>query len=524
MLAWKRTSPLRRVGRGQMGSGSILMLLAVVPCLLHCSNNADDCELTLCSSDSTGGQSGTGGGATGGGGGTGNTGGFGTTTECLPENVMGGIAAECGIFVDADASDGDGTQASPYSTIGEAVAASSGEPIYVCASGAGHAEAVVIDASMDLFGGFSCTSWEVRDDKVAWTAAAGEIPLHISGEDTELRVEGFAIVAIDADAPGGSSIAMLVRNATVEISAVDLTAGRGAAGGQGATPAGTGTVGAPGVNGSPSSAGNGGQRTCGTATVSGGKGGFPELPFLTGSGAPGMPQPMGTAPVDGLGGIGSASPNPCATGHDGAAGTSGTAGPGATGVGALSASGYGGPSGAAGSAEGKPGQGGGGGGSDTTNALGGGGGGSGGCGGALGEGGTAGGSSIALALVDAVVRLNGVGLTASSGGAGGVGSAGQVGGAGGAKGGGVCNGNLCAAGLSCGGGTGGSGGRGGAGGGGLGGHSAGILYGGEAPTETDVTVTLGTAGAGGLGGDGGAGNQGGAGAVGQASERLWLGA
>ena len=53
---------------------------------------------------------------------------------------------------------------------------------------------------------------------------------------------------------------------------------------------------------------------------------------------------------------------------------------------------------------------------------------------------------------------------------------------------------------ACNGGPGGRGGTGGASGGGAGGHSLGIAYVGDAPTQDDVTITVGTAGSGGLGG------------------------
>src|SRR5690606_9411918 len=119
-------------------------------------------------------------------------------------------------------------------------------------------------------GGLDCAGWIHRDaGRTAWTAEADAIPLRVTGAGTTARVEGFAIEAADAVAPGGSSIAVLVHEATVDLARAELTAGDGAAGAAGvqapaADDAEDGVQGLPGCDGSVGvvGGGGGGQNTC----------------------------------------------------------------------------------------------------------------------------------------------------------------------------------------------------------------------------------------------------------------------
>ena len=446
-------------------------------------------------------------------------GGGGTPEGCVPSEAADPVGDECGVFVSSSLGDDSngGTKEKPFKTIGAALAAASGRPVYACAEA--FTEEVVVGAPVDLYGGLDCSnSWAYVgvDTKTTLTAAADAVPLVVQAEGSGSRVEDFAVIAVDATMPGGSSIAMIAQDgATAELLQCELRAGAGAPGAAGTTPTEVGPNGEgqdgengmPGTNSMPTCTsnmtlvgGNGGQRMCDRMSVSGGPGGNGATTDAGGPGGPGQGQ-AGAPPLDGAGGKGQ-NATPCGQGNAGGNGTVGMSGPGATGIGDISSGGYTAAAGSSGMSAGTPGQGGGGGGGaktcDAGNAFAGpsgGGGGSGGCGGATGMGGAAGGSSIGLLSHQATVTLTSVSIVTALGGAGGPGGNGQPGGGGGQPGaGGASN--------ACTGGQGGSGGRGGSGGGGLGGHSIGIASKGAAPVQNDVTIVQGAHGPGGLGGDG----------------------
>jgi len=507
--------------RHLIGLGSIAVVLAQ---LSACSNLADDYEEWANQQ---------GGGGTGGDGG----GGGGTPGECVPSEAAGPIAPTCGLFVSADmGSDeaGDGSQASPYATIGKGLEEAGGGAVYACV--ADYDEAVTVSDAVDLFGGLSCLDWSYTTELTRLNGPADTIAMVVQNTATGTRVFDFAMMAADAEIAGGSSIAVLVDQAAVEFDRCDMTAGNGADGALGATPDSGGLAGEPGGDGidgcgdanmhatsAPAT------KTCPNGgTTRGGRGGFGDVD-TAGSGLDGISDPAVSSPAanGGKGQTGAGGPNACADGTVGADGASGEVGSGATGVGLVDGSGYTGVAGGAGVSAGSPAQGGGGGGGTqgqhscttlTMAGASGGNGGSGGCGGAAGQGGGAGGSSIALVSVaEATVSLTSCTLTAAAGGLGGQGSGGEEGGNGGGPGDGGGSNDTNNA---CDGGWGGAGGRGGAAGGGLGGHSVGIAHTGTAPTQDDVTITVGSAGDGGLGGDGGTGNQGDDGDDGEAQEVL----
>jgi len=385
-------------------------------------------------------------------------------------------------------------------------------------------EPVAIGSAVQIFGGLNCSDWTSGTTKTPWTSDAGTVPLTIASAANGSLLYQFAISAKDATGfdettlQGASSIGAIIDAATVTLETVNIEAGAGAPGGDGADVAGqadgrqSDAAGFDGNMGGGCGAGAGMSKLhmCGGVSTIGGSGGAGDhgggSSGVAGTPNPGLGEPDGSAGAGdtGLGGWDCGTDN--GNGQTGHSGPVGNGGPAGAEAGTISATGYLGAAGQTG-VTGTVGQGGGGGGGragDGQNGCGGsqtgpsgGSGGAGGCGGQGGGGGGAGGASIALLSLNAQLTLTNVQLRATSGGAGGTGGDGQIGGAGGngANGGG--------GGLGCKGGDGGLGGRGGSGGGGRGGPSIGIAYTGTAPDieEGAITIAL-EAAMGGLGGNG----------------------
>ncbi|WP_437531690.1 hypothetical protein WME79_03185 [Sorangium sp. So ce726] len=443
--------------------------------------------------------------------------------EADPTKDASTVTDECAVFASATAeAGGDGTKAKPYASLGEAVVHAGNKRVLACASGV-FAESVTIEAGIEVIGGFDCEAeWTWSEEaRSAIEAPANQVALTVSEAASGAKVRSFAIRAADAQAPGASSIAVLVDGVTAELASCELIAGNGADGAEGdnapseapaqASPGNAGTNACSDVDGMPGpdmTLAGGAQvvNECGGELSIGGGGGDGNVTNGTGGdiGASGA-----------LGAAGSGEPAAgdwsCAaggTGQGGDNGAPGDAGDAASGVGALNSSGYTGSSGGAGKA-GKPGQGGGGGGGAKGGAAicagvrgagaSGGSGGPGGCGGLPGQGGGAGGASIALASVEGKVTLKDCVLKAGDGGKGGPGGDLQPGGAGGLGGTGGTGVGISK--NACDGGKGGQGGPGGPGGGGLGGPSFAIAYRGEPVKQEGQTMLQpGTPGAGGPGG------------------------
>lgn len=487
------------------------LVMAAMGQLTACSNDAEDCTLTYekC-----------GGGIV-----------IPLGCEKAPKDDPSVLKDECGVFVSATFGDdgGKGTSAKPFKTIGKAIAAQKGK-IYVCADG-DYAERVELTPGISLYGGLGCANgqWTYAGTKSAIKAPAPkedevQAALRVKGAGTS-ELQDLLIQAADAGFPGGSSIAMIVADATVSLARADLVAGNGATGATGMTP--SDSVG-PSDPTDTAVRGNDGKAAC-QGGANGNIGGAQKSNALCaesvgGSGGNGQ-EAMGTNASDGLplpdpnpggfglGGAGQTNTQ-CKPGADGANGEPGSDGAGAQEDGGLSADkGYVSTQGGSGG-KGTPGQGGGGGGGakGKTNCFGasGGGGGAGGCGGNGGLGAFGGGSSIGLISLNGKLRFDTVNITTGQGGAGGDGGAGQTGGIGGNGGsGGLGDMSAPATTKACNGGAGGQGGPGGNGGGGRGGHSIGIAYTGAAPASDGATIKPGTPGAGGKGagasGDGGMG-------------------
>jgi hypothetical protein len=413
------------------------------------------------------------------------------------------VADKFGLFVDASKpAGGTGTKASPFNTIGAAIAASATatqKRIYVCAGA--YAEKVALAAANDgvnVYGGWACADWSYATTNTVTVKPATGTALEVKSLTTGTTIEDIAFASNDATVAGSSSIAAFVSTSqNITLRRVALTAGKGVAGASG-SPA-TNYSGATSPSGSVPTGGTGGAgglAVCTVGTSNGGKGGD-GVAGATGNGGTGAWNPTGTtvAGRDGNGGLGG--PTACATNaFPGADASQVAAAPGSAKLGTLNAAGWTPEPGAKGNT-GNPGQGGGGGGGKTSPVTGGAGGGAGGCGGAGGGQGGGGGASIALLSFNAFVKVEASTLTASDAGKGGDGALGQ-----GGQGGG--DGAL----ASCSGAMAGNGSGGGGGGGGAGGVSAAIGYVGTAPTADGASTlaasaTAAPAGNGKAGGSGG---------------------
>jgi len=438
---------------------------------------------------------------------------------CIPSENVQAVADTCGVFVSSSmGSDttGKGTKEAPYASLTKALTVAKGKPIYACGE-TFDKETVAIADDATLYGALDCTNkWAYDATKKTQLAPTMDaIPLTISTATTSAQVFDFAVTSASATQPGGSSIAVLVAQATASFIRCDLVAGDGKDGAAGDPYPMSAQAGSMGNNGNDACSasivvpGDAVTNACGNPDSISGPGGIGS----TNSGGPGGPGSPGSTMNGGSGDTG-AGCGPGTKGDDGDMMALATPGLGGTGLGTLSASGHTGVTGGTGGA-GSPGQGGGGGGgakggsaanmctnASSAGGASGGSGGSGGCGGLGGNGGAAGGSSIALVSIDATLSFTGVTLKTGSGGKGGDGGPGQNGGNGadGGPGGGV---PMTATSLKpgCPGGKGGAGGTGGKGGGGLGGHSVGLAFTGKAPPASGWTATPGSNGKGGAGDD-----------------------
>lgn len=481
-----------------------------------CSNLAEDCDKILCAEeDATSTSTGPGTGGSGGSGGEGGSGGGGgTPVGCVPSEADAPVASTCGVFVSADGDDAAaGTPAAPLRTLAKAleVAETAGKPVYACAQD--FAEAVTLAAPVDSFGGLDCEAgtwaWVGETSKTRIAAPADAVALVIEPGASGSLVADFLVEAASAMAPGGSSIAVLVDEASAELVRCDVVAGDGAAGDEGTdggaqmSPAPPGSLGA---DANTTKAGGAAvENTCTNGVSTGGKGGDGGTP-VNGSGQNGDGGDVGTGGTPGAGEFDVSWS--CATGSGvgggtGPAGDPGTGGGEDAALGTLTSNGFAGADGAAGmpGARGKGGGGGGGSKATTLNGAGGGSGGPGGCGGKAGSGGKSGGSSIGIASVNATLTLTQVTIRLGQAGAGGVGGDGQLGQQGGAAGpGGASSG---AVNPGCPGGLGGKGGNGGSGGGGRGGHAIGVAFVGAPAMGRPTLEAAGAVGTGALGGTNG---------------------
>jgi hypothetical protein len=506
-----------------------------------CSRNPNlPCFGSVGSSEGTSGEGASGAGTPSGGGGQGGQGASTSSgaTSCDPTSPDFVSAVGCdGVFVVPGATGGSGTEASPFGSLGEALAAadvsSGAKTVFVCATGEALDESVVLGSKARLHGALRCDDWSKATSKTAWTAPTGEIPLRVEGADgasvTGFRIESRDAQGTDLQGNGNSSVAVLVlEGSVVTLSSCELVAGLGSAGAAGTDgPNGpapgfdslpdvfTGTNGAgcssmgnpassknyfcpsPDPAGTISLGGSGGEGAPPTVAAQSGASGIPDL----GAGAPGAGEPSS----------GSWSCAANGNGQDGELGGVGSDGGKGAGLGVLTNDGMFLGSRGQDGGWGGVGQGGGGAGGrrNVTGQIcdlasergpGGAGGGVGGCGGAPGLGGGAGGSSLALVSIGAVVTLEATKLTARAGGTGGEGGTGQPGGTGG-PGGTAASGDIANV-KGCKGGGGGDGGPGGGGGGGRGGHSVAIAYRGAMPVaDASTTFQHAVSGAeGGLGG------------------------
>ena len=446
-----------------------------------------------------------------------------TCGRCDPATSRGPIADDCGYFVSSSAGSDDrsGTKAAPVRTLARAIelARERSSSVFACAET--FEEALVLPSGIKLVGGLDCDrSFEASTDgrRTTIVAPPDTAAVTVLGGDRTTRLQNVSIRSSDAQAAGGSSIAVLVlEGASLELLFSDVHAGAGAPGisGDSLVPgfaaAGSGIAGMEGNTACTFASGEGqgegeGEPTvllCAEMMSVGGEGGTANTKEDAQDGAGGLP--LFDLSGAGPGGQGQTDSAPCSAGVAGQDGPPGKTGKGGKGAGRLSGSGFIGARGADGG-RGMPGQGGGGGGGGRSEGMcmsgvhlvggGGGAGGSGGCGGRGGTGGGFGGASIGIASVFATVRLDAVDIFTGRGGDGGAGGSPELGGLGGLGG----KGGESALDVSggCAGGNGGRGGHGGHGGAGSGGPSIGVAFVGSAPVVDRVIAVPGQGGYGGL--------------------------
>ena len=357
-----------------------------------------------------------------------------------------------GVFVaPRGTASGDGSREHPLNTVQAGIERGKmvGKRVYVC-SGT-YREALTLADSIAIIGGADCSgpTWKLGSTKSRIESPTSPA---VSAKDiaSPTRIEGLDVVAPNATEPSASSIGLLAdHSAGLVIAGSRITAGDGASGTDGAEGIQL-TQSASAVGGSPIPAG---KCTIGVGVLRQERCGL--LENLPPAGAPGgVSVCSGAAGHDGLpggkggtGGLheakadlhwgqvlsapqyGDARPLPATTGANGADGP-----PGAE-LGSLSVNGYAGSNGVAGT----DGKGGGGGRGGTGSAPqgdpnaagtwfgnGGEGGGAGGCPGLAGTAGTGGGASIALALIDSPLVVDGAQLISGRAGAGGRGTFGSA--------------------------------------------------------------------------------------------------
>ncbi|MFT7583345.1 MAG: hypothetical protein ACI9MR_005032, partial [Myxococcota bacterium] len=475
--------------------------------------------------------------------------------------------AATAIFVVSGAVGGDGSLASPYGSIQQAVDAFGVGDTHILVASGVYAERVTLKNSVQLFGGYS-SDFTARDIVLFPTVvggpapSAGQTPGTVQAEaiTQSTTFAGFTIIGYDATDPGTASYGIYIRASSSALVVANNTiiAGKGAGGGRGANGA-TGGGGGAGAAGLKSKECADGTCSEGVETQLGGAGGT-NGSCAAAPGCPGMeadtdedPQVIDTAQsgctyADGgdQGQYNGSDASYCKydfnpsgnqTGPSGGDGTVGGSGNGGSGCSDLDGQVSGnvwvaaaGSSGGTAGSVGAGGQGGSAGGwvdnvktaACTVPVTGGNfgdvgasgaGGGAGGCGGTAGGPGDAGGASFAVFVSSgaggtfATLRTNTI--TRGAGGQGGRGGNGGTGGKGGSGGiGGFAIWPAWAAGIGGNGGRGGDGGGGGGGGGACGGPSYGIAGVGIPASTYDaanVFQTSNSAPTGGLGGSHGTG-------------------
>ncbi|WP_437928499.1 hypothetical protein WMF37_04380 [Sorangium sp. So ce291] len=164
-------------------------------------------------------------------------GGGGTPEGCIPSELTSVVKDTCGVFVSASGNDdGPGTKAEPVKTLSEAIARAEeqGSAVYACAEE--FKEAAELPAGVKLFGGLDCANgWRWIGETAKRVVAPGEaaIALKVVRGEGAVRIEDVSARAADAQAPGASSIAVLVDGAEAELVRCELVAGNGADGAEG---------------------------------------------------------------------------------------------------------------------------------------------------------------------------------------------------------------------------------------------------------------------------------------------------
>src|ERR1700733_11156122 len=132
-----------------------------------CYDLAGDCQLNLCGGSGTG---------------TSSSSSSGAAPSCDPSENRGAVADTCGVFASstADGAIADGTRASPFAALQDAVdAAMKGGTgrVYACAGT--FDGAVQIPAGVTLYGGLACESGWSPGGQTTITADPGVVPIEL---------------------------------------------------------------------------------------------------------------------------------------------------------------------------------------------------------------------------------------------------------------------------------------------------------------------------------------------------------
>ena len=144
------------------------------------------------------------------------------------------VSDQYAVFVDGTAAAaGDGTQAKPFRTIGNALTAAGGKLILVCDTT--YTEQVTLTAGARLYGGFKCSDWSYDAGQRAVVAPSSEgYALEVDSVTEPVVIEDVEFHAADASTAGASSVAAFVSGAKdVTLRRDKLVAGAGKAGADG---------------------------------------------------------------------------------------------------------------------------------------------------------------------------------------------------------------------------------------------------------------------------------------------------
>ena len=209
-----------------------ILVTATLGQLVGCSTDAENCNLNYETCANASGSS---------------SGVVAPPPECAdsPSQNAEVIRSDCAYFVGGSKANDSNTggETDPFATLGAAINAAKTKKarVYLCGS---VAERVDIPAGVSVFGGFDCTAEEWKYDAAQRATISPTAPDADTAFQSSVRIAGTGktsledinIIAANAEIAGGSSIAVIVSDGTVNFVRTNLTAGDGKDGAAGATP------------------------------------------------------------------------------------------------------------------------------------------------------------------------------------------------------------------------------------------------------------------------------------------------